>query len=885
MTRFFHIVGFGVAWCCAAWVCAQPEPEQKAPNAPSNESRPAESAVPSESADSKDVVAAESGLVPPRLLTFVEAEYPELARAANVEAVVEVSLVVALDGSVQEVQVLNPVGQGFDEAAVEAVQQFVFEPAQNNGEPIPARIRYRYVFELNTEDEVQKQTGRIRGVVLADDEQAIAGVAITLSAADLELVRNAVTAEDGTFYFESLPEGVYQVQVDSPEFGQRSAEEEVVAGQITEVLYRLSSAKEEAILGFGATAVIDPPPREVTRRTIRKDELTRIPGTRGDALRAVEILPGVARPQFGAGTLVVRGAAPGDSEVFLEGVSVPLLYHFGGLTSFINSRLLEQIDFYPGNYSARFGRRTGGILEVSTRDPARDRFHGVIETSLIDASLLLEGPITDKLSIAVGFRRSLIDLVFGAVVPDNVSVTAAPVYYDYQTFLTWRPTDRDRVRLLIYGSSDRFKLFFDEAAGDDPAVRGKARFLARFHYHHLSWERRINNRIEQDIDVMAGPIKLDFGFGDAFTFRGSFQQVYGRSEWRFSLSDKAKLIVGTDLFLIPADLVFVGPPARQAEGGNVNNDPIAGQDTVTVDEKTVVFRPGLYLETNLDLGPARLILATRMDYFSEIKRWVFDPRLSAIFDVNDQWRIKSGIGLYSQPPEFQESDDTIGNPNLKAIRSVHAGLGVEYDPTPGVSLGVEGFYKYLWDRAVSTPNGVPPYFDNQGIGRIYGLELSARLAPEGKRYFGYLSYTLSRSERRDRPGDAWRLFDFDQTHILTAAFSYRFKRNWELGGTFRVVSGNPTTPVVGSYYDGLNDVYFPIYGATNSQRIPLFHRLDVRVEKQWHFEKWKLAFFIDIQNAYNRQNQEDLVFNFDYTESTQLNGLPIIPAIGLRGEL
>ena len=107
---------------------------------------------------------------------------------------------------------------------------------------------------------------------------------------------------------------------------------------------------------------------------------------------------------------------------------------------------------------------------------------------------------------------------------------------------------------------------------------------------------------------------------------------------------------------------------------------------------------------------------------------------------------------------------------------------------------------------------------------------------QGRQYFGYLSYTLSRSERKDGPNEPWRLFDFDQTHILTAAFVYNFPRNWEIGGTFRLVSGNPYTPVIGSIYDALNDVYIPIDGRVNSLRNPLFNQLDIRIQKKWIFE-------------------------------------------------
>src|SRR5690606_33723927 len=111
--------------------------------------------------------------------------------------------------------------------------------------------------------------------------------------------------------------------------------EELSAGEALDVVYRLRfTAVDVPRADYSATAVVEPPPREITKRTVPKEVLTRVPGTRGDPLRAVEILPGVARPPFAAGALIVRGAAPGDSQVFLEGIPVPLLYHFGGLTSF-----------------------------------------------------------------------------------------------------------------------------------------------------------------------------------------------------------------------------------------------------------------------------------------------------------------------------------------------------------------------------------------------------------------------------------------------------------------------------------------------------------------------------------------------------------------------
>jgi TonB family protein len=826
-------------------------------------------------------------VTPPKLIRFVDAAYPETEGEEPVEAVVELDIVVAKDGLVTEASVARSAGEAFDEAALSAARQFVFEPARKDWEPIAARIRYRYVFELKEPPE-EMTTGWLSGtVLLAEDDSAAGTVTIEILNQQDQLVRDIVTGPDGTFVATDLEPGKYAVNILGGEYGDLKVEEELVAGQVTQVIYRLGAKRKAAYSGFGETAVIDAAPREVVKRTIDKEELTRIPGTRGDALRAVELLPGVARPPFGIGLLIVRGSAPQDSEFFIDGVPVPLIYHFGGLTSVYNSYLLEKIDFYPGNFSVRYGRRTGGILEVTTRDPARDRIHGVAEISVIDTFITLEGPITDKISISGGLRRSLLDLILPRVLPDDIGVRQAPVYIDYQFKLNFLPTKRDRVRISAYGSNDRLDLILEEAAGDDPAIRGNTEIATSFYNNQIDWTRRVGDNVDQELAFNVGPTKIEFGLGDEFRLEGTFIQTYGRAEWRYPISDRVRLIAGLDVYTAPIDLAYVGPQPTAQEGAGSQQGSLAGREEVFADVDTTIFRPGLYLESNMQLGKlTQLILGLRMDYFSDISSFSVDPRLTTIFTVRPDMRVKLGVGIFSQPPEFQESDASIGNPNLDPIQAVHVGAGWEYDAFPGARFGVEGFYKYLWDRAVATPNGEAPFYVTGGIGRIYGAEFSVNIRPAtGRQYFGYLSYTLSRSERKDGALEPWRLFDFDQTHILTAVFVYNFRRNWEIGATFRLVSGNPNTPVIGSIYDALSDVYIPIDGRVNTLRNPLFNQLDIRIQKKWTFEGWRLALFLDIRNAYNKQNQEGIIYNFDYSEQTPLLGLPIIPALGIRGEL
>ena len=225
----------------------------------------------------------------------------------------------------------------------------------------------------------------------------------------------------------------------------------------------------------------------------------------------------------------------------------------------------------------------------------------------------------------------------------------------------------------------------------------------------------------------------------------------------------------------------------------------------------------------------------------------------------------------------------LGNPELEPYHALHTSLGVERGFGEALSLGIEGFYKWLYHRVVATAGGRPPYFVNDGTGRVVGVELSARVTPD-RRSLGYLAYTLSRSQRRDR-NEAWRLADIDQTHVLSLVASRDLGAGWSVGGRFRLVSGNPTTPVVAAVYDPRRDQYRPVYGALGSARADTFHQLDLRLEKTWHWRPVSLSAYLEVLNAYNRANAQGYRYSFDYQEREAVSGLPIFPNLGLRGEL
>ncbi|HEX6239572.1 MAG TPA: hypothetical protein VFZ61_01715, partial [Polyangiales bacterium] len=278
-----------------------------------------------------------------------------------------------------------------------------------------------------------------------------------------------------------------------------------------------------------------------------------------------------------------------------------------------------------------------------------------------------------------------------------------------------------------------------------------------------------------------------------------------------------------------------------------------------------------------------LTAGARVDYFGEIEQLSVDPRfnLRVLLGVTT---LRAGVGLFSQPPDYTQTVAGYGNPDLKAVRALHVGAGVEQRIGALALVSLDGFYKDLANLVVNGDR--PGELENRGDGRIYGLELMGRMNPGG-RFSGFLSYTLSRSERNDHDGEGYRLFDYDQTHILTASGNVKLGRGWLLGATFRLASGNPYTPITRGLYNADHDLYDPVYGVTNSMRSGYFHRLDLRVEKRWALgdKGAGITTYLDLQNAYNHQNPEGAQYNYDYSRTKDVPGLPIIPSIGLRGEL
>ena len=81
-----------------------------------------------------------NGIVPPQVVSRVEPTYTQQARDAHRQGVVILYVEVAPEGQTQNVQVLQSVGMGLDESAVESIRQWKFRPATKDGKPVPVMM-------------------------------------------------------------------------------------------------------------------------------------------------------------------------------------------------------------------------------------------------------------------------------------------------------------------------------------------------------------------------------------------------------------------------------------------------------------------------------------------------------------------------------------------------------------------------------------------------------------------------------------------------------------------------------------------------------------------------------------------------------------------------
>jgi len=845
----------------------------------------------------------------PKLIRQAKVSYPKEAEGKVAEEI-RIKLLVDLDdkGQVVGAAVLEPktsTGLGFEESALTAAYDLGFEPAELAGKPVAVQINYIFTFpvpkppappapptttavaEKPAPMPVENFSGSLveRGTRLP-----MAGILVTVFRTEGEapVGFENITDASGTFHFFDLAPGEWKVRIEPPSYYPFRTTEEIRPGERTEAKYYVEKGSYNP---FDVIVEAIRERKEVSRVVIESAVIEKMPGAAGDPLAVIQNFAGVARAQAFSGEIIVRGSAPYDTKFFFDGTQVPNVYHFGGLRSVLPVGMIDNLEFYPGNFSPYYSDATGGIVDVGVKKLKPKKAGGYVDVNLFDSGLYLETPIGEKAAVAIAARRSYVDYLFERAIPSDapVSQLQLPRYYDYQLLANYRPAPAHDLRLFVFGSDDAFHVVLRNAARAGTQVSGNQITDATSFWRVLGTYKYIpNSHFENTIRLSRGTDRTDIQF---FSFILNYDTTFThfRDTARYEWSKGLALQGGLDIQYGSISGVFNLPHPPQ-EGQTVSGvGDLGGTLHQEVNNKGYFWPIGTFAE--LEWKPIKQLLllpGVRFDYFQSVSQLAVAPRFTTRYELTPKVTLKGGVGVFYQQPSFDQTDSVFGTPTLKCERAIHYSAGTEWKPRKYLVLDATGFYKDLSNMvsitqaSLNNETGATRY-DNKGAGRVYGLELVGKHELTSK-FVGWLAYTLMRAERRDSGSSDYRLFQYDQTHILTLFGSYTLPRNWQIGSRFRYVTGNPSTPVTGSVYNASTDTYSPVNGTTYSGRVPAFYQLDIRVDKKWIYNTWMLTAYLDLQNVQNRTNPESAEYNYNFSKFQYSQGLPIYPILGVKGE-
>ena len=577
-------------------------------------------------------------------------------------------------------------------------------------------------------------------------------------------------------------------------------------------------------------------------------EVRELPGAFGDPFRAIEAMPGVTPIVSGIPFFYVRGAPPGNVGYFLDGIRVPYLYHVGLGPSVVHPGIVEHVDLHPGGYPARFGRYAGGIVTGETTEP-RTQLHGEANIRVFDLGALAETGFADGRGTAlVGFRYSYTAAVLSLIAKDTKLD-----YRDYQARITWDLGPRDRLTAFAFGAYDLLGRIQDDTLG--------ILFGSEFYRLDLRWDHHAEDGTRLRVAVTGGWEQTRIE-----EQRNASDRLLGtRIDLRKPLSRKVLLRAGAD---------FV------SDRYGASTPTYADPDDPTTKRAAALFPPrtdlagGLRFDVVADLGGVEVTPGVRVDFYRSGTTTVpaVDPRLALRFPVGKRARIVQTYGLAHQPPSFVVPVPGLAPGTLAdgLQTALQASAGLEFDLPLDFSATTTVFHNafFAMTDAIGTANAnvdAGALGSQRSAGRAYGLEVFVRRKLT-KKLGGFVSYTLSRSERTLN-GLTFPA-SFDRTHVGNAALAYDLGRNWRVGARLMFYTGAPS--LIRS-----RGLLTPPPVQT-PDRDPSFYRIDVRLEKRWWItEKAWLSFVAEMLNA---TLHKEVV-------SGQEIGPVSIPSLGLEGAL
>ncbi|MCB0731645.1 MAG: TonB-dependent receptor [Ignavibacteriae bacterium] len=701
---------------------------------------------------------------------------------------------------------------------------------------------------------------------------------------------------NGEFKIQNIPVGNYKVRASFIGYDAITKADVIVnSAKPTFLEFRLSESIIE-LEGVTVTSnFFETSPVDVNSvKKFSYEEIRRAPGGFEDVIRALSILPGVARQSAGRNDLVVRGGAPSENLYVVDGFVIPNINHFGnqgatgGPLSFVNLDYVSETTFSTGGFQANYGDKLSSVLKIDLREARKDRIGGKALVSASQFGFNLEGPASDNSNFIFSIRRSYLDFIFNAA-----GFNFVPEYYDLLTKYTYDIDNSNKISYLFVGALDRviFNNENSEDIYDNSRILGndQNQYVTGISYRHLFNKGFYNLTLSRNYvsydgfqnDTLLNPIFLNKSKEAEHELKLDAVMKIGKaSELNFGVSGK-HINFQSDI-LFPDQFVTTFGETLPITQANVNDDYYKASSYI--------------LYSAYYFNSFRFNFGLRGNYFNAIDdKFTVSPRLSMSYDLTSLTKLNFSTGIYRQSPSYiwLTLDE---NKSLKPIQVNQYILGITHLLTESSQIKLEAFYKDYSKYPTSnlrtylvlanTGAGYPGADDNfstyglekltsDGKGFSRGLEFSMQKKSATSNHYGVLSVTYSQSKFTGLD-NIERTGQYDQTWIVSLSAGYIFNENWEASMKFRYATGNPYTPY---NFDGTQNI--PDY---LTARLDPTHSLDLRVDRRWDFNGWNLIAYIDIQNVYNKKNDNNVKWDYKTMQIDKQSDIGILPSIGISVE-
>ncbi|MCA6436657.1 MAG: TonB-dependent receptor [Bacteroidetes bacterium] len=653
---------------------------------------------------------------------------------------------------------------------------------------------------------------------------------------------------------------------------------------------------------------------------ISAKEIKQIPMVLGEAdvIKAIQLLPGVSAPNEGSGGFNVRGGSADQNLILLDEAIVYNPSHLLGFFSVFNADALKDATIYKGGIPSKYGGRLSSVLDIRMREGNNKKFTATGGIGLLSSRVTLEAPIGKvhedgaKGSFLLAARRSYAD-IFLPLLSDTTINRNKLYFYDLNLRSNYRLSSKDRIFLSGYFGRDKIDVpnGFGNTWGN---ITGT-----------LRWNHLFSPKLFMNVSAIYSNYDYEITFypGNSFQWNSSLSNVNFKADFDYYAGEKHKIKFGVGSILYqfnPGNIKPFGAkstinPTNYKEKRAVENYAYLQDDYRISNRLTIMYglRISQFAQMANDSIPvfengkpvvynpvinnyAKGTISSYKNYGkNELlnNSFGFEPRLSINYQVNDVSSIKLGYNRMYQYIHLLSTATSptpldIFTPSSSFIKpqiadQIASGYFRNFKDNT-YEFSVEAYYKWMQNQ-FDFIDGASPLLSNSpetiilnGDARSYGLEFMVKKS-EG-RFTGWISYTLSKAERRTLGVDggrginngAYYSTNYDKPHNIAITGNYKISEKWSISANFIYQSGRPATYPESKY--SFNGLSIPEYSERNAYRLPDYHRLDIAATlKGKQTKRWKSQWVFGIYNVYNRQNAANITFKETLTNNNSETGL------------